>query len=53
MEISRPKPIAPIQNDMTMISLFPHMHLRGKAFQYDIIYPTGETQTILRWTTGA
>ena len=33
---------------MTMVSLFPHMHLRGKAFQYDLIYPTGETKTILR-----
>jgi len=40
--------VVPILNDMTMISLFPHMHLRGKAFQYDIIYPTGETQTILK-----
>ncbi len=40
--------IASIQNNMTMISLFPHMHLRGKAFQYDIIYPTGETETILK-----
>jgi len=40
--------IAPIMNQMTVISLFPHMHLRGKAFQYDVIYPTGETQTILK-----
>jgi hypothetical protein len=38
----------PIMNDMAMLSVFPHMHLRGKAFQYDIIYPTGETQTILK-----
>jgi hypothetical protein len=38
----------PVVNPMTMISLFPHMHLRGKAFQYDLIYPTGETKTILR-----
>ncbi len=29
----------PVVNPMTMISLFPHMHLRGKAFQYEIIYP--------------
>ena len=36
----------PVVNPMTMISLFPHMHLRGKAFQYDLIYPTGETKTI-------
>jgi hypothetical protein len=39
---------APVINAMTMVSLFPHMHLRGKAFQYDLIYPTGETKTILR-----
>ena len=38
----------PVVNPMTMISLFPHMHLRGKSFQYDLIYPTGETKTILR-----
>jgi hypothetical protein len=38
----------PILNQETMISLFPHMHLRGKAFQYEIIYPTGETETILK-----
>jgi hypothetical protein len=40
--------VVPVNNTMTMISLFPHMHLRGKAFQYDLIYPTGETKTILR-----
>jgi hypothetical protein len=40
--------VSPVVNDETMISLFPHMHLRGKAFQYDIIYPTGETETILK-----
>lgn len=38
----------PVVNSMTMVSLFPHMHLRGKAFQYDLIYPNGETKTILR-----
>ena len=38
----------PVVNPMTMISLFPHMHLRGKSFQYDLIYPTGETKTIMR-----
>lgn len=36
------------QNPLTVISLFPHMHLRGRAFQYDIIYPTGESETILK-----
>jgi hypothetical protein len=38
----------PVANPMTVISLFPHLHLRGKAFQYEVIYPTGETQTILK-----
>jgi hypothetical protein len=38
----------PVVNPMTMMSVFPHMHLRGKAFQYDLIYPNGETKTIMR-----
>lgn len=38
----------PVNNQMVMLSVFPHMHLRGKAFQYDLIYPTGETKTIMR-----
>jgi hypothetical protein len=28
--------------------LHPHMHGRGKDFEYRIVYPTGETETILR-----
>ncbi len=40
--------IIPVANEMTMLSLFPHMHLRGKGFQYDLIYPNGETKTLLR-----
>jgi hypothetical protein len=38
----------PVMNPMTMISLFPHMHLRGKAFQYDLIYANGETKMLMR-----
>lgn len=38
----------PVLNPMTMISLFPHMHLRGKAFEYDLILPNGETKTLLK-----
>jgi hypothetical protein len=34
--------------DATLQSLFPHMHLRGKAFEYVAKYPTGETQVLLR-----
>jgi hypothetical protein len=40
--------VVPVLNPMKVISFFPHMHLRGKAFEYDIIYPTGETQTVLK-----
>jgi type 1 glutamine amidotransferase len=34
--------------NVTLASLHPHMHGRGKDFEYRIVYPTGETQTILR-----
>ena len=37
-----------LQADSTLIALLPHMHLRGKDFEYRAIYPTGETQTLLR-----
>ena len=30
-----------------MIDLMPHMHLRGKDFEYRAIYPTGEKQVLL------
>jgi hypothetical protein len=35
-------------NQMTIISLFPHLHLRGKAFQYDVITPDGKSETLLK-----
>ena len=31
-----------------LISFFPHMHLRGKAFEYRLIQPSGEVETLLR-----
>ena len=31
-----------------IVSFLPHMHLRGKDFEYQAIYPTGETQTLLK-----
>ena len=37
-----------VHHDVVMQSLFPHMHLRGKAFEYVAKYPTGEMQTLLR-----
>jgi len=33
--------------DATIVSLHPHMHLRGKDFEYRAVYPTGETETLL------
>jgi hypothetical protein len=35
-------------NDTRIVDLMPHMHLRGKDFEFKAIYPTGETQTLLR-----
>ena len=30
----------------TLLSLTPHMHLRGKAFRYGATYPDGSTETL-------
>ena len=32
---------------VTLIGMNPHMHLRGKAFRYDIRLPNGDTETLL------
>jgi hypothetical protein len=37
-----------IQQDVTLISMLPHMHLRGKAFEYRVTYPDGRKEEILR-----
>jgi hypothetical protein len=36
-----------LQDDSTLIALLPHMHLRGKSFEYRLTYPSGEKETIL------
>jgi peroxiredoxin len=33
--------------DVLLISLTPHMHLRGKSFRYDIRYPDGAEEVLL------
>ena len=33
--------------DVLMLSVFPHMHLRGKDFNYEVIYPDGRKETIM------
>ena len=37
-----------LQADATLQSMFPHMHLRGKAFEYVATLPDGETRTLLK-----
>jgi hypothetical protein len=36
-----------IQRDITLWSMMPHTHLRGKRWQYEAIYPDGRVETIL------
>jgi peroxiredoxin/mono/diheme cytochrome c family protein len=33
--------------DALLISVFPHMHLRGKSFHYELIYPDGRKETVM------
>jgi hypothetical protein len=37
-----------LPNDATLLSFFPHMHLRGKRFEYNIVHPDGRVETLLR-----
>jgi hypothetical protein len=37
-----------LPNDATLLSLFPHMHLRGKRFEYDIVHDDGTAEVLLR-----
>jgi hypothetical protein len=37
-----------LPNDALLISMFPHMHLRGKAFEYLITGPNGHVETLLK-----
>ncbi len=35
-------------NGAEVLSFFPHMHLRGRAFQYVAVYPDGHSETLLK-----
>jgi hypothetical protein len=37
-----------LPNDSLLLSFFPHMHLRGKSFAYNIVDAAGHVQTLLR-----
>ncbi len=36
-----------LQDDATLTMLLPHMHLRGKDFEYRVIYPDGRKEILL------
>lgn len=36
-----------IPSNMMLMSFMPHMHVRGKAFKYEVITPDGKTETLL------
>ncbi len=37
-----------IPNDAVLLSFFPHMHLRGKKFEYDIVHPDKTIEPLLK-----
>jgi hypothetical protein len=37
-----------LPNDAVLLSFFPHMHLRGKCFEYNILHPGSAPETLLR-----
>lgn len=37
-----------LPNDSMLMSLFPHMHVRGKRFEYNIVHPDKSVETLLR-----
>ncbi len=36
-----------LHEDATLVSLLPHMHLRGKSFEFRVKYPDGRKETLL------
>src|SRR5262249_19076419 len=41
------KAVYEFREDVTMLDLTPHMHLRGKAFKYVLTYPDGRSEELL------
>lgn len=37
-----------LPHDATLLSFFPHMHLRGKRFEYNILHANGAVEPLLR-----
>jgi hypothetical protein len=38
----------PVDDNVELTWIQPHMHMRGKDFEVTVIYPTGETQKVLK-----
>lgn len=36
-----------LPNDATLLSFFPHMHVRGKRFEYNVVHPDGAIEPLL------
>lgn len=36
-----------LQDDAKLVNMLPHMHFRGKSFEYRVNYPSGEKETLL------
>lgn len=37
-----------VKEDIRMTSLMPHMHVRGKDFEYSVVYPDGRQEVLLK-----
>ncbi|MFN7939375.1 MAG: cytochrome c [Bryobacteraceae bacterium] len=37
-----------LKQDVRMTSLMPHMHVRGKDFEYSVVYPDGRQEVLLK-----
>jgi hypothetical protein len=35
-----------VNRDATLLNFFPHMHVRGKSFEYRVTYPNGKSETL-------
>lgn len=36
-----------IRRDLELVNYMPHMHVRGKAMKYEVVYPDGKRETLL------
>jgi peroxiredoxin len=36
-----------VEQDVLLLSMFPHMHLRGRSFRYELIHPDGREEILL------